>query len=225
MKRFIQMTGTGSASAVPDFTFVRVEVEAKGKEKQLAASSQTKKMHAVLGCILENGVEEKDILHGQYQCQENFDYAGKEQARVKVGYIAQQTATIKVRREKVEELVGDLNKLSIENGVDGYDFSPEQKRQLEKDATTNALRDAKEKAQHVATELGCELGPVMQYWEGSNDSYRRPAMGLRTMALAAAPEAAETDPEIAMGERTVKKAVTIVYFIAGSPDDDNLSIL
>lgn len=203
----ISVSGEGTVSVPPDFAVVDGGVTTDAKTAREAAEANNAAMAKVLTALKSAGIAEKDMqtsrlsLFPQY-AQQTRPNPGP---NVVSGYRASNRVTIRVR--DVTKVAGAIDTLvsSGANEVGGINFMVTKASQLLDDARTQAIADARRKAEIYAKAAGVTLGAPINI---SEDSGSAPApMMLRKMAadVASAP--------VAQGEEVLRVNVSVSWEI------------
>ncbi len=178
-----------------------------------------KKVYAELESI---GVDKDDIKTGQFSQSEKYDYcynytnqriALPEYCKTNpnepkiIGYNVTQNFTITVNddRELVEKLLGLLPSLGSKN-LQGPNWEVDNKKAIQQ-ARELAVKEAKEKAEGIASAIGMRLGEV-QYYSENQGGGMPPAPYARDMMMSAKGESANF-VSVPVSEGTDKVVVNV----------------
>ncbi|WP_371423548.1 SIMPL domain-containing protein [Tardiphaga sp.] len=203
----ISVSGEGTVSVPPDLAVVDGGVTTDAKTAREAAEANNAAMAKVLAALKSAGIAEKDMqtsrlsLFPQY-AQQTRPNPGP---NVISGYRASNHVTVRVR--DVTKVAGAIDTLvsSGANEVGGITFMVTKASQLLDDARSQAIADARRKAEIYAKAAGVTLGAPINI---SEDSSSAPApMMLRKMAadVASAP--------VAQGEEVLRVNVSVSWEI------------
>ncbi len=199
-------TGTGKATAVPNTAMLSLGV-IKTAATVVDAQNQANTVTNTLVSDLKNlGVEEKDIQTTNYSVSPEYDFSQGRQAAK--GYSVTQTLEVKVKPiEKANSAIGAATKNGANMvGSIAFVLDDQTKKDLEKKARVDAVKDAKEKAQSLASAAGIKLGRIVDVQEsGSIPEFYRP----QTMALGG--EKMDAPTNLSPGENTVSVTITLSY--------------
>ena len=196
----IWVSGQGKVTVTPDIATLTLGVSAQ------AAAAMNKVMAALTG----NGVAEKDIKTQYFNIQQVTRYDNKTQLEVVIGYRVSNTVTAKVRAvdktgtviDAVAAAGGDLTR------VNGISFSVDQPEKYYAQARELAMKDAKAKAEQMASLGGVKLGRPTYVTENAYNPPVPYPMG----ALKAEAAAVDTTP-ISPGETDIILNVQVTYAI------------
>ena len=203
--RQIVVTGTGVVSAAPDMAIIRLGVAREARTASVAMDATSDAAARVLESIAAAGIEARDVQTSVVNLSPVWDHASGRPPQLR-GYIASNGLTVRVR--DLEGLGGLLDAVVSDgaNTLNGLSFSVDETGPLEAHARTEAVLDAKAKAETLAAAGGVTLGPVLQINEAGGGV--TPAPMLRGAMMEAAPV------PIAEGEVDIRISVTVVYGIA-----------
>jgi uncharacterized protein YggE len=162
--RTINVDGEAVIYVVPDEAVVRLGVETFDPSLSRAKSVNDEKGRGLVTAIREVGVDEKGI---------QADHAEVEIVYPKDG-VAAGIAGYRIRRAyavtlKDPKRLDDLITAALKNGANhlaGYELRTTELRKHREEARRRAVQAAREKAEALARELNCELGPPRSIGEG-----------------------------------------------------------
>jgi uncharacterized protein len=177
----ITVTGMGEASAAPDMANVVVGVELTGQDISTVYSDVNTTLANIKTALEELGIAAADISTASLDIWVQPVFMGEgvpPQNETRVG----NRLNIVVRDLTLIESVIDTAVGAGANAVYGLTFDLSDKAALEAEARTNALADANERAQQLATGINVELGDVVSVVElnlgyGYPMPYAEQAMG------------------------------------------------
>jgi len=214
----INVTGTGEINAIPDLGTISFSVITIADTADEASEENTEKMNNIIGIVKEFGVKEKDIKTTNYSLYPQYDYNDEDdyywqpidKEREIVSYRASQTLTVKIR--DIDDS-GEIIKAATKAGADqigGLNFTIDDEDELKIEARELAIKDAKEKAEILANQLGVKLIKIMYFSENSYPYYDDYRYGKGEMSMDMGGGAT---PSIEPGENTVRSTVSITYEI------------
>jgi uncharacterized protein YggE len=205
----ISVTGEATISATPDLARVEAGVTTDAKTAHDASNANNDAMGKVLLALKGAGISEKDYQTSQVSLQPQYSSSqNRSGPNVLTGYRATNRITIKVRDILKVANVIDAVVGAGANDLGGISFSVSNASKLLDDARSQAIADARRKAEIYAKAAGVTLGaPVSISEEGTPAPimYRR----------ASAPMAASAP--IAPGEETLRVAVGVSWAIKAQP--------
>jgi len=155
--RTITESGQATVKAEPDsFTF-NPQFTRKGEDKAAIQNELTELSNTVISKLKELGVEEKNITISS-QTYDNFyiDENGQQ--------VSTLSLTIEVDNKDLAQTVQDyLVTVTPDGSLTPYPtFSTEKRKELEQQAKTEALKDAKSRAERTVAEINAKLGKVIK---------------------------------------------------------------
>lgn len=217
----INVSGYGEAFGAPDIATFSFTVSSEKSTVAAAQAEATAKINAITEYLKAQGIAAKDIRTSDYSVNPQYDYqtmvcaagtycpGGKQTLR---GYEVRQVTTIKVRdTAKAGDLLTGVGAKGATE-VSGLSFTFDDPNKLQNDARAEAITDAKQKADLLASQLGVKLVRVVSYSDSGNSPmpyYARDTM----MYASAGAEAKVEAPSISIGENKVTSNVSVTYEI------------
>ncbi len=226
----ITVSGHGEYAAVPDiatFSFTVSSTKPTAAEAQKDAAT---KLNAAQAYLKSAGIADKDIKTSNYSMYPQYEYQSAVCPQVQMapvgggssvsycppgkqvltGYQASQSTTVKVRdlTKAGDLLVGVGSKGATD--VSQLNFTYDDPTGVQEAARTDAIADAKKKADTLASELGVTLVRVVSFSENSG-GYPQPM--LYGMAKGMAADSTGAAPSISPGENKTSDDVSITYEI------------
>jgi len=216
----ITVSGEGEVSAVPDTATFSVTIQERAREVKDAQNKATEKGNAVIDYLKEQGIEDKDIQTADYSVYPEYEYSTKAcepnvycvpGKQTLTGYQVSQTITVKVRdTEQAGELLSGVGERGATQ-VSGLSFTIDDEEALQQAARDEAIAQAKEKADNLASALGVDVVRVVGFSEDGN--YPMPYAYGRGVAMDTMSAEAKVAPSIPTGENKIISNVTITYEI------------
>lgn len=203
---YLSVYGSGTAHAAPDVAFVTLGVTTTGRRAQDATDQNAATTQRVVAAMKDQGVAPKDIQTSNYSLQPL--YKNNDAAAGIQGYTVSNTVHATVRKTADAGKVIDAGLSAGANTVQGVSFGLEDRAAAEQEALTEAVREARTKADTMAKAAGVQLGGVLRI-EGGAAGPRPLEAGVGGVMFARAATPIEA------GELTVTANVTILYRIAG----------
>lgn len=201
--------GTGKATEIPNTALLSLGVT-KTDSNAINAQTQTNSTANKIIQDLKNlGIEDKNIKTTNYSVYPNYDYnSGRQNI---TGYTVTQNLEVKIKPIDKANKALDTVTADGANLVGGISFvlDPETQKKLERKARDEAVKDAKEKAESLASSAGIRLGKIIDVQEGASFE-PRPIMQKATLPGGLG-GSAEDQTQITPGENTVTITVTIYY--------------
>lgn len=203
MDEYVEMTGTGSGSGVPDVVRLSFQVQHAAETVAGALDGCAAAAVGVLDALERAGVEPADRQTPSLGIDQGWDQRGD---RPK-GYVASQGINVRLRdTARVGELVGAAARAAGDDfRLHGLAWQVDDPTPLEEQARDAAWHDALTRATQVARLSGRTLGRVLQIDEGTSTApFARPAV--RGYAMAASEqempaEAGTLDVEVTLRVR------------------------
>jgi uncharacterized protein len=203
----ITVSGTGKALVKPDVADLSLGISvqrAKAKDSQSAAADI---MAQVVAAVKADGVADKDIQTSDYSLSPVYDYSSNKATIT--GYETDNTVSITVRDLSTVGTVIDDATAAGANNVQGISFRMDDSTGAEAQARTDAMTDAKAKADALASAAGVNITGVQSI---SDQSAPTPMPIYFNGAPRAAAGDSSTTP-IEPGNVEVDVTVTVVYLI------------
>jgi len=198
------MTGHGEVRGAPDMAQVTAGVTATAPTAAQALAANSNRIKGVFAALAKLGVPEKNIQTTNFFVSPQYTNGDNNTSRRLTGYQVNNDVT--VRLEDVGKLGGALDALVAAgaNQINGVSFSIQNDAPLLEKARTQAIADARMRAETYAKAAGVTLGPILSISEGGGEAPPRPMYRMAAMA-------AET--RIAPGEQSVAADVSVVWEI------------
>lgn len=204
-ERTISVNGETVIEAEPDEFIFSPSYRLTGSSKDAVLDKAVKKANEVVDGLKKLGVEDKDIKldTSSYETWWYQDDDGQDSATVSL------TVTVNDRdfAQEVQDFLVDTNP---EGQISPWStFSDDRQNKLESQARTEAVADAKNKAEQSARELGVKVGKVVSISEGSGfGGY--PIAEFATAANGVDEDVSSSLP-IQPGENEYNFSVTVVF--------------
>ncbi len=205
----ITVVGTGAASGSPDVANVSLGVQTQNTAVQQAVRENQSKMNAVINALKTLGIADKDIQTTNYSIYTqqppvvNQPSSGSNNNQ-QPAYVVNNQVNVTVRDLTKLSNVLDQSISAGANNVNGVSFSVSNPSQLQAEARSKAVDDAKTKAQDLARLLGVNLGNVISVSEVSANP---------SPVFAPAQASAGASIPIQTGELSVSVTIQVTYGI------------
>lgn len=209
-RRSISVSGDGEAMGAPDLATINLGVQTVAPTASEAAQKNEAAVARLMQSLEDEGIDEKDIQTVEYSIwpEQNYDPQVAQQPRI-TGYHVNNSVRVTVRDvARVGAVLGAVTKAGA-NSVNGISFGIDDTTALEARAREAAMKDARAKAESLATLAGETLGEVLQISLSSGGGYPIP-MPMARMEMA---DAAMKAPSISTGESSVSVQVQVTYAI------------
>lgn len=201
--KLVTVNGDATISVAPDVAIIRIGVTSQGKNARAANETNAKQMTGVLAAVKSAGIAERDIQTSRLSIQPQYDPNRGGPARL-LGFQVTNQVTIKIRDVGALPTVLDHAIEAGANEMSGIEFVVSEQSKLLDEARTEAMADARRKAELYAKAAGVKLGRVVAINEDGATPPPRPVM--QTMRAGAVP--------VAPGEQTLRAGVTVSFEIA-----------
>jgi uncharacterized protein YggE len=199
----ISVSGEATISAPPDQAEIEAGTTTDAKSAREAAEANSTAMAKVLAALKSAGIDDKDVQTSRLSLQPQ--YAPSRSPPIVTGYRASNQAT--VRLHDIAKVASTIDALVSAGATDigGINFTVSNASKLLDDARTQAIADARRKAEIYAKAAGVTLGAPLSI---SEDGVA-PAPIFRAK-MAAVPMAATP---IAPGQETLSVTVHVSWAI------------
>lgn len=217
--RSITVTGQTERKVVPDEAHVNVNVNAVNMKMETAKSEHDQKLRKVIDIAKKAGIDEAQIKTRSANVQPRYSYENS--SRVFKGYQVTTSLDITVKKiSSVGEVLEKLMGAGLESkadtewmGLANVSYTISNPNKLRDEMTTEAIKNAREKAERMASAAGASLGVVYQVSEGNvpQFNYPRPMPMMAMAARGAQAEMASDAMSPPPGEQEVSTTVTVMY--------------
>lgn len=213
----ITVTGEGIVRAEPDRAVLRFGIVTRSDSAEAARRENARAAASAMNAVRELGVPDEDLRLESlvlYPDQQRDPDTGEVRA---VTYEAQRTLVVQVDSlGLVPTLVARVVQQGA-NRLDGLSYELAERDSARNAALREAVRDARAKAELLASTVDAELGPV---WRVSEQSFDMPAPAMMRMEAPARGGQAAPEPDAyAPGRVEVRATVHVVWELAvrGAP--------
>jgi uncharacterized protein YggE len=187
---------------VPDIAVIQAGVTTQGKTARAASEANSKAMTEVHAALKASGIAERDVQTSQFSIRPVRDSRREGDNRI-VGFQATNQVSVNVRALARLATVLDQMIAAGANDVSGIHFTVSQRPTLLDKARSDAVADARRKAEVLAKAAGVRLGRATAIIETSGQP-----MPMERMSIRAAPA---TSVPIAVGEQNVQVQVSVTF--------------
>lgn len=170
LPRTISTTGEAAIYAVPDEVVVTLGVTNVDPVLDKALSTNADACARLAKAIKGVDIDEKDVSTTELTVEPQYSY---EQGRSYTigGYTVRRAYTVTVKSiDKFENLIETALKNGA-NQISGLEFSTSQSRKYHDQARADAIHAAREKAEALASEMGCKAGMPRTITENLNNEW------------------------------------------------------
>lgn len=210
----IWVSGTGEVTVTPDIAILTLGVMSQETTVAQAQSGASDAMAKVMKALSDSGIAQKDIQTGYFNISQRSRWDDQKQTEIITGYQVTNMVSIKIRET---DKVGDIIDSVVQAGgdfirINSINFSVEDPTAYYGQAREKAMKDAKNKAEQLASLAGVTLGQPTYIAEGTQspvvyDTYRSAGMAVP------APTMAVPVPPISAGETKITLNVQVAYSV------------
>ena len=201
----ISVTGEAQISVPPDLAAIDAGVASDAKTAREASEATNAAMAKVLAALKAANIEDKDVQTSRLSLQPQYATNRVSGPPAVVGYRASNRVTVKLRDVSKVGTVIDVLVGAGANDVGNIAFSVSQASKLLDDARSQAIADARRKAEIYAKAAGVTLGSPLSISEAGAPQPMFRAKMVAGMAAAPTP--------IAQGEETLSISVAVTWAI------------
>jgi len=203
----IQVSATGTTNMNPDMATVSAGVVTQGKTAREAMFGNATKMTRVFEELEAAGIEKKHITTSQLSLKPKYNYQNRKAPKID-GYEARNTVSAKTYNlDDVGAMLDALVKAGV-NNINGVQFSIKDSKAARDKAREDAIREAREKAESMASAAGVKLGKLKSLSESGGNFRPQP------VAYALEARSAGASTPVAAGEQAISVTVNMSYDIA-----------
>jgi uncharacterized protein YggE len=225
--RTFTVQGKGEVDVKANKATINADFVGEGKTSEEATQKLKDMSEKVFAELEKAGVKEADIKTQNFSSNPKYEYCynftsgsypawckgNPSQNRI-IGYESSENFSVSVKdnKEMVEKLLGLFPTLGARN-TNGPSWEVDNKGAIQQ-ARELAVKEAREKAEGIASSLGMSLGDV-QYYSEDNGGYPTPIMygkgGIMSARAEMAPMAADMSVPVSQGTDKVTVNVNITY--------------
>lgn len=218
------VNGTGTATAKPDQAQISFSVTKTATTLQDTQNQANSSTNTIVSDLQKLGIAKSDIQTNNYNSNPNYattDTDGTNEPAILyrpvqpnqtiLSYTVSEDVNVDVKDQtKVNTVIDTITKDNAENiAGPNYTFSDAKEQSLENQARTQAIANAKQKAQSIAEASGIHLGRILNVQEDDTGGFPQPILMNSKIAVPQASGAVPT--QINPGENTVTENVTLSY--------------
>ena len=189
--RTVSVTGQSEVAAEPDMARVTLGVDSRKPTMAEARAAVTATVDRVLALCRELKIDPKYVNATRLQVQPEYRWNEKDSKRVLLGYAVTRQVDIELR--DLEKL-GTLLEKAVDAGVNQVGdpvLDSTRRKEIERQAMTKAVEDARLNAETLATAAGVKLGTVRTL----NGNASQPGVPMYRAKAMMAADAAGAPPE------------------------------
>ena len=201
-----EVSGVGKVTVVPDTAIVGLGILSQQSSVKAAQTQANTVINAISQSLKELGIDPKDIKTDNYSIYPQYDYASG-RSRIS-GYQVNISLTVTVQElDKVNSVI-DTATAKGANTVSNIQLTVDDKRQKElvQQARSDAVQDAKAKAESLSRAAGLTLVRIVNVQESSPSSPRPIFMALDKAGIGGG-----GDTQIQPGSTDITSSITLTY--------------
>lgn len=201
------VSGTGKATGIPDTAALSVGVTKSAATIALAQEQTNSAANKIIEDFKKLGIAQKDIKTTNYSINPNYDFSRGGTQNI-TGYTVTQTLEADITPIDIANKAIDTATADGANLIGGitFTFNDKTKKDLEDKARTEAVKQAREKAQSLASATGIRLGRIVDVQE-SNGFEPRPIMMAQSLEVGKG----AGDTSLQPGENSITINITLSY--------------
>lgn len=208
--RSVSVSGQGEVRAEPDRALVSLGIESRKPTLQEARGEVDEGVKAVLKLTRDLKIDSKFVRTTRVQVQPEYDWNNEGRDRRLLGYYVARQVEIDVRQ--LEQL-GTLLEKAFAAGVNQIgdpQLDSSQRRDLERQAMSKAVADARLNAETLAKAAGSKVGAPRTI-SASSGVIPPPMPMVRAKLMSAGAEASDASQSYQRGEMTFNAQVQVEY--------------
>ncbi|MDC8831035.1 SIMPL domain-containing protein [Alteromonas gilva] len=199
----LQVSGQGSVAQTPDAFTVTFVIEERGELVSKLNEQANAKLEAVVKFLLSAGIEKKHIQSMSVNLNPWFEHTGN--GREQKGFVlSRQISVTSTALESYDSVLDGVMKRGV-NNINQFQFIHLKPDEAYQQALIMAVKDAKNRARILASEVGVEIVGVVSVSEGST-RYQPPAGAPMRMMK-------EADSFSLPGESEISASVSVSFAI------------
>lgn len=206
----VSFSGEGKILAKPDVAVVNFSIVTEAVNSKDAQDQNSKKSKSAVDFVKKQGVAEEDVKTTGYNIYPQYNYPRYDKPEIR-GYQVNQSFEIKVRDlNKASDILDGIVSAGV-NQVSSFRFEIDEPEKLKAQARTQAIANAKKKANELKNQLGIRLGRIVNFSEGFT-GFPQPII-LEGRGFDKGGGFGGDGPEVPSGENEIVVNVTITYQI------------
>jgi uncharacterized protein YggE len=207
--RTVSVSGQGEVRAEPDRALVTLGIEARKPTLQDARAEVDKGVNAVLKLTRDLKIDPKLVRTTRVQVQPEYDWNNEGRERRLIGYYVARQVEVDLRQ--LDQL-GTLLERAFAAGVNQIgdpQLDSSKRRELEREAMSKAVADARANAETLARAAGAKVGAPRTI--SASSGVVPPPIPMRAKLMSAAAEAADSAQSYQRGEMAFNATVQVEY--------------
>ncbi|MBX9746212.1 MAG: SIMPL domain-containing protein [Hyphomonadaceae bacterium] len=204
----LTINAEGSVEGAPDMAIINLGVTTEGRTAAEALAENSRRSEALIAALRRAGIAERDIQTSNVSVYPQQQYIEGQPPRI-IGYQANNSVTVKVRRIDTTGRVIDAAVGAGSNTVNGVSFTYQDPDAQMDAARRDAIAGARARAALYADALGMRVHRVVAVSEGGG--FAPPIIAMPYERMAAADGAAAPPPPIAPGQIETRVSVSVTF--------------
>jgi len=206
----IVVSGKAEKQVSPDTARISFYVTKRGPDQKEIANYVNKKTKKVIGVLKDLGIDKKDIKTTNYSLQP--EYSWEKGRRNFMGYRVRQNVSVVIRDlANVPKVLAKVVEQGVDD-LDGPNMFIDNLDEIQDNLRAEAIKNAKEKAKALASELDVKLTKIVGFSESGGRKNYYPQYKM-AFADSVGVEESIVEPEINPGEEKIIKNVSITFKI------------
>lgn len=207
-QNIISVTGMASKDITPDQVVINFGVETQATTAAETSQNNADTMNGVVKAVKDLGITDKEISTSRFNIWPNYDTNG----RVITGYTTSNIITVKTSQITKSSQIIDAAVSSGANRVESIFFtlSNELDKKVRDELTTDAVKDAKMKAENALAPLGKQIIGVKSV---SLSEFGIPPPIIQFDRFTSKAEGAAPQTPIFKSEQEVSTTVSVIFLI------------
>lgn len=174
----ITITGHGEINSIPNISTINFTIRSESKDNntKLLQENVSNSANNIIPKLTNLGIDSKDIQTSNYNVQPKYSY--NDGTSKVIGYEASESIKVKVKdTENVSKVLNILAEEKItEVSGPNYELDNDKAEEIKDQAREIAIKDAKNKANELAKELGVKIKRIVSYYDNSSNNPVYPVM-------------------------------------------------
>ncbi len=219
MVRSITASGTAERKIAPDEAHVQVNFGATNLKLETAKAEHDKKLRDVMVIAEKAGIDKAQMKTLSSSTQPHYSWENNKQNFK--GYRVQTMIDITVKKiDAVGELIEKLSIAGLETGgtqewgnLLSVNYTISEPEKIRDEMLADAIKNARKKAENMASAAGASIGNVIQINEGGAPQFNfpQPMLMARGGVMAMDAQAAKMESAPPVGEQSVNANVNVVF--------------
>jgi uncharacterized protein YggE len=216
--RSITVSGMAERKVAPDEGHVNVSISATNAKLEIAKAEHDRKLREVMAIAKKEGIDDAQMKTQHSAVQPQYTYENNK--RQFKGYQVQTALDITVKKvDAVGDLVEKLTTAGLEKGAGvewgnliNVSYTIANPDKIRSDMLIEAIKDARSKADNMASAVGGSVGNALQVNEGGSPQFHFPTpMPMMARGMVASDGAMEKSVSPPVGEQQVNASVTVTF--------------